>query len=171
MMIQDPMRTPGFGVDATASTAIPVRLVITVATTQQRAFEVFTAQFGRWWPKEYHLSHAGIADFVLEPQVGGRWYEVGVDGTECDTGRVTAFDPPDRLIVAWHLDGDWKYDPDPAHASEFEVRFIAEGPTQTRVELEHRRFERHAVGAAAVRDGVSRGWSYCLELYAKYVAG
>ena len=106
-----------------------VRRTITVAASQLRAFEVFTAQLGSWWPKEFHIGEADMADFVLEPKVGGRWYELGVDGKECDTGRVTAFEPPDRLTLAWHLNANWQYDPDPAHASEVEVRFIAEGPT------------------------------------------
>ena len=149
-----------------------VRRTITVAASQQRAFEVFTAQLGSWWPKDYHIGEAEMADFVLEPQIGGRWYEVGVDGKECETGRVTAFDPPQRLTLAWHLDGSFQYDPDPEHASEVEVRFIVEGPTQTRVEVEHRGFERHGAGADAVRGSVDspRGWTYCLELFAKKAA-
>jgi uncharacterized protein YndB with AHSA1/START domain len=149
-----------------------VRRTITVAASQERAFEVFTAQFGSWWPREYSIGEADMADFVLEPKVGGRWYEVGVDGKECDTGRVTAFEPPDRLTLAWHLDGNWQYDPDPAHASEVEIRFIAEDPTHTRVELEHRGFERHGAAADAVRGGVDnpQGWTYCLELFAKAAA-
>jgi uncharacterized protein YndB with AHSA1/START domain len=147
-----------------------VRSMTTVAVSQQRAFEVFTAQFGDWWPKEYSIGEADMADFIVEPKAGGRWYEVGVDGTECDTGRVSAFEPPERLVLAWHLDGHWQYDPDPEHASEVEVRFIAETPTSTRIELEHRGFERHGAGAQAVHDGVDRGWSYCLELYTQHLA-
>jgi uncharacterized protein YndB with AHSA1/START domain len=148
-----------------------VRRSITVEVSQERAFEVFTAQFGSWWPREYSIGEADMADFVLEPKVGGRWYEVGTDGTECDTGRVTAFEPPHRLTLAWHLDGAWQYDPDPTHASEVEVRFIAEGPSRTTVELEHRGFERHGDGADAVHGGVDdpRGWSYCLERFAAQV--
>jgi uncharacterized protein YndB with AHSA1/START domain len=149
-----------------------VRKTVTVAAPRQRAFEVFTAEFGRWWPKEHHISEVDVADFVLEPKEGGRWYEVGVDGTECDAARVTAFQPPDRIVIAWHLDSNWQYDPDPAHASEVELRFIPEGPTHTRVELEHRGFERHGAGADGIRDGVDgpQGWGYCLDLYAKHVA-
>ena len=88
------------------------------------------------------------------------------------TSLITAFEPPDRLTLAWHLDVSWQYDPDPAHASEVEVRFIAEGPSRTRVELEHRGFERHGASADAVHGGVDspQGWSYCLDLYAKQVA-
>jgi hypothetical protein len=62
-----------------------VRRTITIAASQQRAFKVFTAQFGNWWPKDYHIGEAAMADFILEPKVGGRWYELGVDGKECDT--------------------------------------------------------------------------------------
>jgi hypothetical protein len=150
-----------------------VSRTITVAASQQRAFEVFTAQLGIWWPKEFHIGEADMADFILEPKVGGRWYEVGVDGKECDTGRVTAYAPPNGLTLAWHLNGSWQYDPDPAHASEVEVRFIAEGPALTRVEVEHRGFERHGAGADAVRGSVDspQGWTYCLELFAKHAAG
>ncbi len=149
-----------------------VRRTISVGVSQQRAFEVFTAKFGTWWPKEYSIGAAAMADFVLEPKVGGRWYEVGVDGTECDTGRVTSFEPPDRLTLAWHLNESWQYDPDPAHASEVEVRFVPEGDALTRVEVEHRGFERHGGGADAVRAGVdnAQGWTYCLERFAAHLA-
>jgi uncharacterized protein YndB with AHSA1/START domain len=149
-----------------------VRRTITVAASQERAFEVFTAQLGSWWPKEFHIGEADMADFIVEPKVGGRWYELGVDGKECQTGQVLAFEPPDRLTLAWHLNENWQYDPDPAHASEVEVRFIAEGPTLTRVELDHRGFERHGAGADAVRGSVDnpQGWTYCLDLFAKEAA-
>jgi uncharacterized protein YndB with AHSA1/START domain len=149
-----------------------VRRTITVGASQQRAFEVFTAGFGTWWPKEYSVGEADLADFVIEPKVGGRWYEVGEDGKECDAGKVIAFEPPDRLALAWHLDGNFQYDPDPTHASEFEVRFVAEGTTSTRVELEHRGFERHGATAEAVFGIVDspNGWTYCLDLFAKQAA-
>jgi uncharacterized protein YndB with AHSA1/START domain len=145
---------------------------ISVPVSQQRAFEVFTSQLGRWWPREYSIGQSPMADFVLEPTIGGRWYEVGEDGKQCDTGRVTAFEPPARLALAWHLNGQFQFDPDPAHASEVEVRFVVEGPTQTRVEVEHRGFERHGADANAVLGSVDSqtGWTYCLDLFAKFVA-
>jgi uncharacterized protein YndB with AHSA1/START domain len=130
---------------------------------------VFTAQLGSWWPKDYSIGDADMADFVLETRVGGRWYEVGVGGKECDTGRVTGFDPPHRLTLAWHLNDAWQYDPEPAHASEVEIRFVPDGPTRTTVELEHRGFERHGDASDAVRGAVddSTSWTYCLDLFAK----
>jgi uncharacterized protein YndB with AHSA1/START domain len=151
-----------------AATTEAVRRTITVAASQEKAFQVFTEQFGTWWPKEYSIGDADMADFILEPKVGGRWYELGVDGTECETGRVLAFDPPERLLIAWHLNGNWQYDPNPDHASEVEVRFIAESGHRTRVELEHRSFERHGAGAAAVHGAVDspNGWDFCLDAYA-----
>ncbi|MFR0354444.1 SRPBCC family protein [Streptomyces sediminimaris] len=145
-----------------------VRKQITVAAPRERAFKVFTEQFGSWWPKEYSIGEADMADFVVEPRAGGRWYELGVDGSECETGRVLAYEPPDRLVLAWHLNGEWRYDPDPAHASEVEVRFVADGEGRTRVELEHRHFERHGAGAPSVRGAVEspQGWGHCLAAYA-----
>ena len=149
-----------------------VRRGITVAAPQQRAFEVFTARLGAWWPRDYHIGQAPMTDFIIEPKVGGRWYEVGEDGSECDTGRVLAYEPPDRLVLAWQLDAQWQYDPDAEHASEVEIRFIAEGPKQTRVELEHRHFERHGAGAEGVRSGIEspNGWTAILEIYATHLA-
>ena len=149
-----------------------VRRTITVPVSQQRAFEVFTSQLGRWWPREYSIGQSPMADFILEPTIGGRWYEVGEDGKQCDTGRVIAFEPPDRLALAWHLNGQWQFDPDPAHASEVEVRCIPDGPTHTRVELEHRGFAWHGADADALHGSVSnpQGWSYCLDLFAKKLA-
>ncbi|GAA2079343.1 SRPBCC family protein [Actinomadura alba] len=148
-----------------------VRQTITVPATPKQAFQAFTEQFGLWWPQEYSIGKVAMADFVVEPRAGGRWYEVGVDGTECDTGRVTAYEPPDRLVLAWHLDGNWQFDPDPAHASEVEVRFVADG-NSTRVELVHRYFERHGAGAPAVRAAVEStgGWGNCMAAYLRWVA-
>ncbi|HKN97127.1 MAG TPA: SRPBCC family protein [Pseudonocardiaceae bacterium] len=144
---------------------------VTVAVSQERAFEVYTAGFGTWWPKEHHIGEAEMATCGFEPKVGGRWGETGVDGSTCDWGHVLVWDPPNRLVHTWQLQGDWKYDPDPAKASEVEIRFVPEGPNRTRVELEHRLFERHGSGADRVRDGVSapKGFEYCLSKFAEAV--
>jgi uncharacterized protein YndB with AHSA1/START domain len=140
----------------------------TVGVPLERAFAVFTRSLDTWWPRMYHIGQAAMAEAVLEPRPGGRWYERGVDGSECDWGRVLIWEPPHRLVVTWQVNGAWEYDPDPAHASEIEVRFTADGPGQTTVELEHRLLERLVSGQAisdTIRGGV--GWTAMLELFAK----
>jgi uncharacterized protein YndB with AHSA1/START domain len=149
----------------------PLTGTITVDAPIDQTFRTFTDSFGRWWPAEYHIGQADMATAILEPRQGGRWYEQGVDGSECDWGRVLAWEPPHRLVVTWQINGQWQFDPDPAHASEIEVRFSADGPEQTRVELEHRLLDRLVAGQAI--DDVIRGgggWTAILELFAKAVA-
>jgi len=143
---------------------------ITVNATVEHTFKVFTESFTTWWPPEYHIGQADYAEAVLEPHVGGRWYEKGVDGSECEWGTVLAWEPPHRVVVTWQINGEWAYDPDPAHASELEVRFDAEGPQQTVVNLEHRHIDR-LVGGQAAYAAISAegGWSMMLERFAKAV--
>lgn len=154
-------------------TDVSVIKTVTVAASQERAFQVYTEGFGTWWPREHHIGTAEMATCRFEPEPGGRWYETGVDGTECDWGRVLVWEPPDRIVHTWQLQGDWGYDPDPAKASEVEVRFVPEGPSRTRVELEHRHFDRHGAGAESVRTGVSspKGYDYCLGRFVAAVEG
>jgi uncharacterized protein YndB with AHSA1/START domain len=149
---------------------VSVTKTVTVGAGRERAFTVFTERFFTWWPKSHHIGDADLADAVIEPREGGRWYERGVDGTECDWGQVLAWEPPARLVLSWHLQGDWHYDPDPARASEIEVRFVEESSGSTRVELEHRHIERHDE-PAEVRGGVDspNGWTGILAAYAEQV--
>lgn len=136
-------------------TVQPVRAAVTVAAPIEKAWRVYTAEYASWYPKG-HFIGAGPAETVeYEPWVGGRWFERTPDGAELLWGRVLAWEPPHRLLLAWMVGGDWTTDPDPAHASEVEVRFTAEGPDRTRVELEHRHLERHGAGAASVLAGVA----------------
>ena len=137
----------------------------------EKAFDVFTAGFDTWWPRSHHIGPVDMVEAVLEPRDGGRWYERGVDGSECEWGRVLAWDPPRRLVLTWHLDGDFRYDP--ARASEVEVRFTPEGPARTRVELEHRHLERHGKESGEkLRAGVSGpgGWPSLIQTYADTAA-
>jgi uncharacterized protein YndB with AHSA1/START domain len=120
----------------------PIQRTVTVQVPVDRAFKVFTERFTTWWPPAYHIGTVDMAEAILEPKEGGRWYERGVDGSECEWGVVLAWDPPARLVVTWQINGEWQFDPDPAHASEIEVRFTADGPQQTVVELEHRHLDR-----------------------------
>ena len=149
------------------------RATITVHASQERAFRAFTEEYDRWWPAEHHLGKDDFAEVVVEPHAGGRWFERAADGTECDWGQVLVHEPFTRVVFGWHINGDWAYDPDPAHASEVEVTFVPEGADRTRVELTHGKFERHAVKPESVRDGVStdNGWQGGLRRFAAYVNG
>ena len=148
-----------------ASTAF--RKTLTVDVPVEHAFDVFTRRMDAWWPRTHHIGTVPMQQAVLEPFDGGRWYERGADGSECEWGRVLVWERPTRLVLAWHLDGSWHHDPDPAHASEVDVRFVAESARRTRVEFEHRHLDRHTVGGQALRIAVDSpgGWSAILASY------
>jgi uncharacterized protein YndB with AHSA1/START domain len=149
----------------------PVRHCVTVPLGPAAAFSLFTTGFISWWPG-HHIGAADLAEVIIEPRAGGRWHERGVDGAECEWGKVLAYEPPGRVLLSWHLTGAWSYDADPARASEVEITFTADGPGHTRVQLEHRGFERRGADGQAVHDGVSAegGWSAILQLYADKAA-
>ena len=148
----------------------PVRKTLQVKASQARAFEVFTAGFARWWPATHSIGKSALKDAIMEPQVGGRWYERGEDGSECDWGRVLAWEPPARLVLSWQLSAQWKFDPD--LLTEVEVRFIDEAGERTRVELEHRNLDRHGDGWEATRDAIGGddGWPLYLQRFADVIA-
>jgi len=144
----------------------PVRRSVMVKASQARAFEVFTDGFGRWWPQTHHIGKLAMKTGVIEPRVGGRWYEVGEDGTQCEWGKVLVWEPPRRLVLGWQLNAQWQYDP--ALLTEVEILFTSEGDA-TRVDLEHRNLERFGVDAEKVRESVGspRGWGAILESFAQ----
>ena len=150
----------------TAGTA--VRSSVVVEAPLERAFSVFTDGIDSWWPREHTIGEAPLAEMVLEHRVGGRAFGRDVNGGECDWGRVLSYEPPTRLVVSWDINLQWKREEHAARASEFEVRFIAEGPNRTRVELEHRKLERHGDGWEKMRDAVGspEGWGAGLEAFA-----
>ncbi|MBO0867932.1 MAG: SRPBCC family protein [Micromonosporaceae bacterium] len=154
-------------------TGTVVRRQLVVEAPIERAFMVFTDQFGDFKPKEHNLLRAPIAETVFEPRVGGHIYDRAVDGTECHWARVLVYQPPERVVFSWDIGPQWTVETDPESTSEVEVRFIAETPHRTRVELEHRHLERHGNGWQAVRDGVDndQGWPLYLDRYAALCAG
>ena len=143
----------------------PVRKSVFVSASQEHAFEVFTSGIGRWWPKSHKIGPADLDRPVIEPREGGRWYELDVDGSECELGKVVAWEPPTRLILIWQLTPEFAYDPD--LVTEVEVTFTPDG-TGTRVDLEHRDLERLGDKADAMRETVSGpgGWPGLLQLFA-----
>ncbi|MGP0093419.1 MAG: SRPBCC family protein [Xanthobacteraceae bacterium] len=148
----------------------PVRKSVRVSAPLARAFEVFTAGIGRWWPKTHHIGSSDLDTHVIEPKAGGRWYERGIDGVECEVGKVLVWDPPARLVLGWQLTADWKFDPN--LMTEVEVRFIPDGANATRVELEHRDLDRFGNRADAFRLQIDspEGWGGLLQLFAQSAA-
>jgi uncharacterized protein YndB with AHSA1/START domain len=143
-----------------------IRREVVVSASQQTAFEVFTAGMTSWWPAEHHIGSAPIEEVVIEPEAGGRWYTRHIDGSESYTGVVTAWDPPERLVVTWQIGADWKYHAD--LVTTVELRFIAEAPDRTRVALEHRDLERFGEQAEHMRQVFSApdAWDSTLERFA-----
>ncbi|MFZ5894791.1 MAG: SRPBCC family protein [Myxococcota bacterium] len=148
-----------------------VRKVVRVEAPQSVAWRVFTEKMGTWWPlANYKIGKTKAVDAVIEPRVGGRWYERGDDGSTCDWGCVLAWEPQSRLVLSWDINADWQ--PDPELKTEIEIRFIAEGSSATRVELEHRRLDRYG----ARRDEMRRifdsqgDWGRLLAMFAQAAA-
>jgi uncharacterized protein YndB with AHSA1/START domain len=158
----------------TSSTqATTVRHEVTVDAPIERAFAVFTEDFGSFKPREHNLLSVDIAETVLEPRAGGRLFDRGVDGSECQWARVLVCEPPDRLVISWDINPQWQVETDLERTSEVEVRFTAEGAGRTRVELEHRHLDRHLDGWEGMREAVDSadGWPLYLQRYAELLAG
>ena len=153
---------------ATATTTT-VRSSIVVEAPIERAFRVFTEDFGRFKPREHNLLGVEIAKTVFEPRVGGHIYDRGVDGSECRWARVLVYEPPERVVFSWDISPRWQVETDLQKTSEVEVRFVAETPRRTRVELEHRNLDRHGEGWEQMRDDVGSpgGWPVLLGGFAK----
>lgn len=151
-----------------SQTDLTVRRSITVAAPLDRAWRVFTGM--TWWPlADKHIGMAEAKEAILEPRAGGRWFERGDDGSECAWGRVLVWEPPRRLVLAWEISSDWKYDP--AIQSEVEVRFTSEHG-KTRVDLEHRKLETYAARAAEMAKifDSAGGWPSILADFATAAA-
>lgn len=143
----------------------PVRKSIRVNATPDRAFDVFTSGIGRWWPKSHKIGQADLDRPIIEPRAGGRWYELDVDGSECELGKVAVWEPPSRLILIWQLTPEFSFDPD--LITEVEVTFTPDGDG-TVVDLEHRDLERMGDQAEVMAETVGGpgGWPALLQLFA-----
>ncbi|HEY7146902.1 MAG TPA: SRPBCC family protein [Streptosporangiaceae bacterium] len=141
----------------------PLRLSLDVACSPEHAFGVWTERLGTWWPRD-HTVTGQPEQVVLQAGVGGRIYERGADGTEHDWGEVTVWQPPERLAYLWHIGRDQ------AGATEVEIRFLARGPGATRVEIEHRGWERLGAEAADWRDRNQAGWQALIPHFLAAIA-
>jgi uncharacterized protein YndB with AHSA1/START domain len=149
-----------------------VRTSIVVQAPIDRAFRVFTEDFGSFKPPDHNLLDVEIAETVFETRVGGHVFDRGVDGSECRWARVLAYEPPGRVVISWDISPQWQIEPDLEKTSEVEVRFISEGSDRTRVELEHRNLDRHGAGWDGTREGVGgdQGWPLYLQRFADLIA-
>jgi uncharacterized protein YndB with AHSA1/START domain len=153
---------------STQATDTSIQNSIVVNAPIERAFSLFTDDFGSFKPREHNMLEVDIAETVFETRVGGNIYDRGVDGSECRWARVLAFDPPNKVVFSWDISPQWQIETDLDKASEVEVRFIAESPDRTRVELEHRNLDRHGDGWEGMREGVhgDQGWPLYLRRFA-----
>jgi uncharacterized protein YndB with AHSA1/START domain len=150
----------------TAAENSTVQRTITVEASPARAFEVFTAGIDSWWPRTHHIGASPMKESKIEGWVGGRCFSSHEDGAEADWGQVLVWEPPHRLVLAWQVTHEWGYEADLAKASEVEVCFTAVETGKTRVDLEHRYFERMGPGGAEMRTSVAGGWGKLLEMFA-----
>ena len=157
-------------VEAQRITPAPIRKTLRVKAPVEKAFDTFVSGMGGWWIRSHSLLSAPQKDVVVEPRAGGRWYEIGEDGSEQDWGKVLAWERPERLVLAWQLNADFDYDPD--LETTVELRFTADAD-HTIVEFEHRDLERFGDRAAQVRgdmeSGMDGGWSLLLAGYQQAV--
>jgi uncharacterized protein YndB with AHSA1/START domain len=141
------------GADTLVSTSTVVHAPI------ERAFSVFTEDIGSWWPSEHHILQSPLAEMVFEPRAGGHVYDRGTDGSECRWARVLAYEPPERVVISWDINLPWQIETDRTRTSEVEVRFLAETPQRTRVELgaPQPRAPRRGLGEHARRGRLTAG--------------
>ena len=140
-----------------------IRKEIEVNAPIDRAFAVFASRIGDWWHKEHSVAKGTTQkDVVIEPRAGGRWYEIGTDGSEHEWGKVRVYDPPRRLVLAWQLTRDFQYDPDVE--TTVEVNFD-ERDGKTVVRFEHRDLERMGADAVELLEGMDGGWAMLLGLF------
>jgi Activator of Hsp90 ATPase homolog 1-like protein len=132
-----------------SAAAIEVVRSVSVPLSQARTFELFTARMTEFWPKEHSIGSSEIAEVVIEPRVGGRWFERGVDGSECPWGRVASWDPPRQVVLLWQVSANWQFDP--RFETEVEVTFTDESGDRTHVELRHRNLQRYGDRAEEMR--------------------
>jgi uncharacterized protein YndB with AHSA1/START domain len=134
----------------------PVRRAVTVSKSVEEAFRLFTKEISTWWPFPSHsIGGDDTVAAVFSPE-RGRLYEVHSDGSEHDWADILVWEPPNRFVLAWH--------PNPERRTEVEVQFVPSGEG-TRVELEHRGWERLGEVAHQARANYVTGWTLILGLY------
>jgi uncharacterized protein YndB with AHSA1/START domain len=137
----------------------PLRFSFVVGCGVDHAFATWTTRVSAWWPLDHTVSCEGGLQVVIEPGVGGRIFERTASGREIEWGEITAWEPPRRLRYLWHLRSDR------ADATEVEIVFTALARASTRVDIEHRGWERFGAAGRARRDANQSGWAGLLPVY------
>jgi hypothetical protein len=135
--------------DAESDSAVEVFRSVSVPLTRARAFELFTTRMTEFWPKEHSIGNSELAEVVVEPRNGGRWFERGVDGSECQWGRVASWEPPRKVVLLWQIGADWQFDPE--FETEVEVTFSEDGADRCRLDLRHCNLQRYGASAEQMR--------------------
>jgi Activator of Hsp90 ATPase homolog 1-like protein len=142
----------------------PLRLSFDVDCSAEHAFTVWTSGIGTWWPADHTVTGQDDLDVVMQGGVGGRIFERTRDGAEQEWGEVTVWSPPTRLAYLWHLRRDR------ADATEVEIRFVPRDGGATRIEIEHRGWERLGSGARDWRNRNQAGWDTLLPHFQAAIA-
>ena len=130
----------------------PLRMSFEVDCPAPHAFEVWTAKTSRWWPVAHTVTEEPGLQVVFEGRLGGRIFERTPAGVEIDWGEITLWEPPQRLGYLWHIRADR------ADATEVEITFTDQGNATTRVDIEHRGWERLGARGPGRRDANRAGW-------------
>jgi uncharacterized protein YndB with AHSA1/START domain len=150
-------------------TITPIRRTTHVTAPPAKAFEMFTAQIGRWWPRGHGVGAQPLVEVVIQPGVGGRWFERDAQGRETQWGRVLDWAPPGRLVLGWQLNREKRFDPQ--LITEVQLTFTATPDGGTDVALEHRDLERFGGDAVEWLSNIGGGWTQKLREYAQYADG
>ncbi|MCR8557619.1 SRPBCC family protein [Mucilaginibacter sp. BJC16-A38] len=139
-----------------------IKKELIVEASQATSFKVFTEQMDAWWPRTHHIGKSPMIELVLEPGINGRWYSRHEDGSEANIGHVLQWEPYGLVVLAWQINGEFKFDP--TLITEVEIQFIPEGPKKTIVKFEHKNMERLGSGGKTF-ESMDEGWGQILELY------
>ena len=148
-----------------------IKRQVTVEVPIEKAFRVFTERFDAWWPRTHHIGKPAMKEAILEMKKGGRWYELGVDGSTCEWGKVVSVDEPARLVLLWQIDANFAYDP--LLETEVEVTFQSEGSNKTLVTLLHKNLDRYGADYSKFMGSIGSegGWLGLMKVFAAEAEG
>ena len=161
--------------DRAAAEQDQARVSVLVHVDRARAFRVFTEEIDLWWRRglKYRVAGKRQGIIALEPRVGGRLFEsfdAGGAPRVVESGRVTVWDPPARLVFEWRA-----VNFAPSEGTEVEVLFEQDG-TSTRVTVTHRGWSkirpdhpaRHGLAPAAFLRMMGLWWADLLSSAREY---